>query len=97
VQTLAAKEATEKKPIGLQNAAKLNERSGKIVEILQAERRYGQIEAFRRQRQAFLIAHKAQERAIAGRFRQRCHADQKAWPKPVREPRGKPRRRRAGI
>jgi hypothetical protein len=97
VQALATKEATEKEPIGFQNAAKLNERSGKIVEILQGKRRYGQIEAFRRQRQAFLIAHKAQERAIAGRFRQRRHADQKTRTKPVREPSGKPRRRRAGI
>jgi len=43
---LAAKEAAEKKPIRLQHAAELNERSRQIIEILQGKRRDRQIESF---------------------------------------------------
>jgi hypothetical protein len=88
VETLAAKEAAEKKPIRLQNAAELNERSRQIVEILQGKRRDRQIESFRRKRQIFLVANEPQERKPAGTPWQRRHPDEKGGMKQLEKPRG---------
>ena len=74
---MAAKQAAEKKPIGLQHPAELNERSRKIVEILQGQRRDRQIEDFWRERQIFFGARETDKRNRASQSRQRRHSDER--------------------
>jgi hypothetical protein len=94
---MAAKQAAEKKPIRLQHPAELNERSRKIVEILQGQGRDRQIEDFWCEWQIFLSAREADKGKRASQSRQRRHPDEKGRIQGVHKPCGKLGRRRTRI